>query len=296
MSRRIAGFDVAGSRPDRDVHPQSGRNGGADVSSEAPDGDLADWLGRHSPGDSTSLLDLVHALGSFGAVIEARAATLAARLLLGAHFKHGQTIRSAWPVSYNFETGVVFARRALDAAEAWLLCPCSVHARRAGEWLEAAGNGRLSAAETIGTWPLRLIVREAAVRASDPGVLRGHPEEALAPAPSELMDTKLDVLARWAAGEADTIDRRLWLAGAEYQMLRAPEMPPINWHCQGCGSFVVQTIDRFPDESEDSDCLDHPERNCVAGYSMNIEARCSICGQDLDWGDNLCKCFLPLRL
>ena len=63
-----------------------------------------------------------------------------------------------------------------------------------------------------------------------------------------------------------------------------PELFPVDWHCQACGKLVEHTGDKNPEDMNgDADGC------CMVGSSMTMMALCSICGQDVEWGDEMCE-------
>lgn len=61
---------------------------------------------------------------------------------------------------------------------------------------------------------------------------------------------------------------------------------PIRWHCQQCGWYWCTTLALGYNDMGDPPC-----DQCDAGCTMSAVAKCNVCGQDLEWGDNLCRHF-----
>jgi hypothetical protein len=169
----------------------------------------------------------------------------------------------------------------LDTAEEWLVCPCRPHGRRASEWAaQAFGRSRRG---RLADWAAGLA-----------GAAEGYVS---APAPRRVggpdaVEALCAGLRAWAIDGRDTVDPALWLPADGRGLRPLLECPPIDWRCQECNAFVVRTTEVFPQETNgDSDCLDHPERRCSAGYSMTMTATCSACGEDLDMGRRPCPHF-----
>lgn len=262
-----------------------------------PERSLEDWLADQTAEPARSIGDEASALAGFGVRVEVRARTLACRLILIDVAPLGAAPCSSPRIPIEWPSDVLVARRILDALEAWLLCPCGHHTRHVNSYFPLLELDESRTWGRVAAWAARPILDDEH-RAPDAGVLEtalqhaGAISSAAAPLTSEFRAR----LRSWSRGDQDTIDRLQWLPGTTDLFIRLPDAPPIDWRCQECASLVVQTADRLPSESEDSDCLDHPERNCTAGYSMNMEAYCSRCGADLDWGESLCSCFQALRL
>jgi hypothetical protein len=65
--------------------------------------------------------------------------------------------------------------------------------------------------------------------------------------------------------------------------------PPIHWYCRECGQLCDEDPHLEPQDAPDAP-FDHNPK-CMAGYSMTMIARCSVCNHDLEHGDNLCIHF-----
>jgi hypothetical protein len=235
--------------------------------------------------EAVDLSTLVEGLFSIDRVAAVRAAALAGRLRFAAEYPGSPQRRIvSWPI--ELDRASIGVRRALDVAEEWVICPCDAHGSGAHAWAQFHGRGaKPHTVEYLANWAAGL-AGEATGRAN--------------PLPSSHREADCDrtvlagvtrQLASWIQGGEDPIRQEVWLPSDRRKLRPFPECPPINWHCQECGAFVRRTADLFPDDADDSDCLEHPERTCSAGYSMTMVSRCSICDHDLLWGDDPCAHF-----
>ena len=179
----------------------------------------------------------------------------------------------------------------MDAVEAWLLCPCGPHAVLVSQHHNVVDGPK----PWIIGWPEDWLP-----------YTRGWPFAARADVVlpivtgSQSDGTELPLgfkgrLERFSTDGLEALPSNQWLPGSETSLFYLPDMPPIVWRCQSCFVDVKTTTDAFPGSEGDSDCDDHPERNCVAGSTMTMEDICSRCGLDLLGGDTLCECFLACR-
>lgn len=234
---------------------------------------------------SSSWEMFVRRLGDRDPSLGVRAAAAAARGAVGLMGPGAGAPVPDWSALHGLPGPELGARRALDAAEEWLVCPCEPHARVAGAWSSFPRLEPRGWIDHLCRWTAHLAARTAGHR----GVQLWR--RGVRPHTVRLQEAARDALAPWLLGRRpETVDQALWLPGD--RLLRSPlDCPPIDWHCQMCHHFVRRTIDLFPTDTEDSDCDDHPERSCSTGYSTTMVARCSACGQDLDWGVTLCEHF-----
>ncbi len=236
-------------------------------------------------GEDVELATLVVRLFAMDHRVAVRAAALAGRLRFAHEHPESEQRRiESWPIELAQES--VAVRRGLDAAEEGVVCPCDAHGRIAHEWAQFHGQGaERRATPYLAFWAAGL-AGEATGRPNPLPYADGE-----ANCDRAIVTAVRRQLASWLAGGSDPIRQDAWLPSDRRKLRPFPECPPIDWRCQECRAFVRRTDALFPDESEDSDCLDHPDRNCSAGYSMNMVSTCSICGHDLGWGADPCPHF-----